>query len=67
MKSILDVKKAEDRKSFLRLSPLERLKTMHNLMLQLIALRGRSEGVTDHEIYRRYLSDNPDTHRRPSR
>ena len=59
MKSIMTKRKEEEQEAFLGLSPLERIKTMHNLLLQIISLKARSEGVSEHEIYRRYLKNNP--------
>jgi hypothetical protein len=59
MKSIMDIKKEEQQRDFLKLSPIERLRTMHDLFLQFVALKARSEKVSEYEIYRRYLKDNP--------
>ena len=59
MNSVMDIVKDEERKEFLKLSPLERMETMHNLMLQFISLKARAEGVSEYEIYTRYLKDNP--------
>ncbi len=58
-KSIMDMRKEEERRDFLRLSPIERLRTMHDRFLQFVALKARGEKVSEHEIYRRYLKDNP--------
>lgn len=55
----MDIAKEEERREFLELSPLERMETMHNLMLQFIALKAQAEGVPDYEIYTRYLKNNP--------
>jgi len=57
--SIMDKRKEEEREDFLKLSPIERLRTMHNLFLQFVALKARGEKVSEYEIYRRYLKDNP--------
>ncbi len=54
----MDIRKEEQR-DFLKRSPVERLRTMHDFFLQFVALKARGEGVTEHEIYRRYLKDNP--------
>jgi hypothetical protein len=59
MKSIMDIKKEEQQRDFLKLSPIERLRTMHDLFLQFVALKARGEKVSEYEIYRRYLKDNP--------
>jgi hypothetical protein len=58
-KSIMDKRKEEEREDFLKLSPIERLRTMHNFFLQFVALKARGEKVSEYEIYRRYLKDNP--------
>jgi hypothetical protein len=67
MKSIMDSIKEEEQKEFLKLSPLERMETMHDIFLQIVALKARSEGVSEHEIYTRYLRDNPRYYKRSSR
>ena len=67
MKSVMDIAKEEERREFLELSPLERMETMHNLMLQFIALKARAEKVSEYEIYTRYLKDNPRHYERPPR
>lgn len=59
MKSIMEIRKDEERKDFLKLSPIERLRTMHDRFLQFVALKARGEKVSEYEIYRRYLKDNP--------
>jgi hypothetical protein len=53
MNSVMDILKEEERKEFLKLSPLERMETMHNLMLQFIFFKARAEGVSEYEIYER--------------
>ncbi len=55
----MDRAKEEERKEFLKLSPLERMETMHDILLQIIAIKARGEGVSEYEIYTRYLKDNP--------
>ena len=67
MKSIMDIVKEEEQKEFLLLSPLERMETMHDIFLQIVALKAKSEGVSEHEIYTRYLRDNPRHYERSSR
>jgi hypothetical protein len=59
MKSIMEIRKDEEQKDFLALSPIERLRTMHDRFLQFVALKARGEKVSEYEIYRRYLKDNP--------
>lgn len=55
MKTIMDMRKEEERKSFLKLSPLERITTMHNRFLEILAIKAKAEGVSEYEIYKRYL------------
>lgn len=45
--------------AFQKLSPLERMEEMHRLLCEVIAIKARAEGVSENEIYRRYLRDNP--------
>jgi hypothetical protein len=67
MKSVMDIAKEEERREFLRLSPLERMETMHNLILQFLSLKARAEGVSEYEIYTRYLKNNPRHYERSAR
>lgn len=62
MKSIMATRKEEEREAFLKLSPLERMKTMHQLLMDIIKLRAKGEGVPEYEIYRRYLRNDPRYH-----
>jgi len=63
----MDIAKEEKRREFLKLSPLERMETMHNFFLQIVALKAKGEKVTEHEIYTRYLRDNPRHYEHTSR
>lgn len=63
----MDRVKEEERKEFLMLSPLERMETMHDIFLQIVALKAKGEKVTEYEIYTRYLRDNPRYYERASR
>ena len=67
MKSIIDIKKAEEKKEFLMLSPLERMEIMHDFFTQMVALKAKGEGVSEYEIYFRYLNNNPRHYERSSR
>lgn len=67
MKSVMDIRKAEEKKQFLKLSPLERIETMHNIVSEIISLRARAESVSEYEIYKRYLKNNPRHYQRASR
>ncbi len=55
----MDIRKEEEQRDFLKLSPIDRLRTMHDLFLQFVALKARGEKVSEYEIYRRYLKNNP--------
>jgi hypothetical protein len=66
-KSIMDTVKEEEQKKFLKLTPLERMRTMHDLFLQFVALKARGEKVSEYEIYRRYLKNNPRHYERTPR
>jgi hypothetical protein len=65
MKSTVDVQ-LEARERFLRLSPMERAVVMHRVIAEVIALRARAEGVSEAEIYQRYLRNNPRHYQRPA-
>lgn len=67
MQAIIGMRKEEERQAFLKLSPLERLRTMHNLFLEIISIKARGEHVSEYEIYRRYLKNNPRHYERPAR
>ena len=59
MKTIMEIRKEYESGKFLMFSSLERIKIMHNLMIEIISIKAKTEGVTEHEIYRRYLNNNP--------
>ena len=63
----MDVAKEEEQIEFLKLSPLERMETMHDFFLQIIASKARAEGISEYEVYLRYLKDNPRHYERPAR
>lgn len=45
------------KEEFLSLSPLQRIKRMNAVFNEIIALKAKTKGVTEYEIYRRYLRD----------
>ena len=51
--------------AFLKLSPVERIEEMHRLLYEAISIRAKAERVSENEIYRRYLRDNPRHYERP--
>ena len=63
----MDMVKEEEQQEFLKRSPLDRMETMHDIFLQIVALKAKSEGVSEYEIYTRYLRDNPRHYERTSR
>lgn len=66
MKSIMDILKQEAQEAFLKRSPLERIETMHGIMMEIINLKAKGEGVTEHEVYKKYLANNPRHYQRPA-
>ena len=67
MKSIMETVKEQQRREFLARSPLERMEIMHGLLQQIFALKAKGEGVSEYEIYIRYLKNNPRHYERSSR
>jgi hypothetical protein len=67
MKSVMDIAKAEEREEFLKLSPLERMETMHDILMQIFALIAKAEGVSEYDVYTRYLKNNPRHYERSPR
>ena len=63
----MDIRKEEERKAFLKLTPIERLRTMHNRFLEILSIKARAEKVSEYEIYRRYLITRDNAYRRFSR
>ncbi|RPJ64367.1 MAG: hypothetical protein EHM23_00620 [Acidobacteria bacterium] len=59
MRSVPDARKEYEQRKFLKLTPLDRMKLMHGIMSEIIGLRARAESVSEHEVYTRYLRDNP--------
>ena len=59
MKSIIDAHKEYELTEFLKLSPLDRMKLMYSIMSEIIAIKTKAEGVSEYEIYRKYLKNNP--------
>lgn len=59
MKSIIDAHKEHELTEFLKHSPLDRMKIMYSIMSEIIAIKAKAEGVSEYEIYRRYLENNP--------
>jgi len=51
----LSGKKDRDRREFLALSPLERIRRMNRVFMDLLSLKAKTTGRTEYEIYRRYV------------
>ena len=58
MKSIIDAHKEYELTEFLKLSALDRMKRMYAIMSEIISIKAKAEGVSEYEIYRRYLKNN---------
>lgn len=43
------------RKEFLALTPLERIRKMNAIFNDIIALKAKTKGVKEYEVYRKYL------------
>lgn len=48
-------KREEMRREFLQLTPLQRICKMNTLFNDMIALKAKTRGVREYEIYRRYV------------
>ena len=45
------------KKEFLSLKPVDRIKRMNVLFNNVIALKAKTKGVTEYEVYRRYIKN----------
>ena len=52
---IVEQLKKEERSSFMKLEPADRVLRMERLLYELLSIKAADEGVTEREIYRRYL------------
>ncbi|NIM82290.1 MAG: hypothetical protein GTO20_26180 [Candidatus Aminicenantes bacterium] len=48
-------KREEMKKEFLALTPLQRIRRMNAVFNDIIALKAKTKGVPEYEIYRSYL------------
>lgn len=55
---IMAQKRQEMAAEFLSLTPMERIRRADALFRQLIALKAKTSGLPEYEIYRRYLKPN---------
>lgn len=53
---IIEQLREEQRKSFARLDPVERILRMEHVLHEMLAVKAAEEGVAVGEIYRRYLA-----------
>ena len=53
--TIMHKKREEMRREFLQLTPLQRICKMNTLFNDMIALKAKTRGVREYEIYRRYV------------
>jgi hypothetical protein len=53
---IINQLKDEERTAFLKLDPVSRVLTMERVLHDMLAAEAAEEGVTDGEIYKRYLA-----------
>ncbi len=54
-KTIMDEKREKMKKEFLSLTPLQRIRRMSTVFNDFIALKAKTKGVSEYEIYRSYL------------
>lgn len=52
---VMEKKREEMKAEFLALSPLQRILKMNKVFNDLISLKAKTMGVSEYEIYRRYL------------
>lgn len=53
--TIMKKKREEMKKEFLALTPLQRIRRMNAVFNDIIALKAKTKGVPEYEIYRSYL------------
>jgi hypothetical protein len=52
---IMEKKRIEMREEFLKLTPLQRIRKSNKVFNDMIALKAKTGGVPEHEVYLRYL------------
>jgi len=55
MQNIMDVKRNEMREEFLKLSPMQRMEKMSQVFNDMIALKAKTLGVPEYEVYLSFL------------
>jgi hypothetical protein len=53
---IINMLKEEERATFLKLEPAARILRMEKVLHEILAAKAEDEGVTEGEIYKRYLA-----------
>ncbi|HLP62113.1 MAG TPA: hypothetical protein VK186_24950 [Candidatus Deferrimicrobium sp.] len=53
----LEKKRKEMKEEFLALTPLQRIRRMNDIFNDIIALKAKTKGVKEYEIYRSYLKN----------
>ncbi|MCK4766701.1 MAG: hypothetical protein KAW12_31200 [Candidatus Aminicenantes bacterium] len=53
--TIMQEKREAIKKEFLQLTPLQRVRRMNAIFNDMIALKAKTKGVPEYEIYRSYL------------
>ncbi len=61
---IMEQKRAEMQVEFLKLTPMERMDKMSALFNEMIAAKARALGVSEYEVYSRYLEIRDQYYRR---
>ncbi len=61
---IMEQKRAEMQAEFLKLTPMERMNKMSALFNDMIAAKARALGVSEYEVYSRYLEIRDQYYRR---
>jgi len=52
---IIEQLKEEERKAFLKLDPVARVLRMEKLLHEVISIKAKEQGVSEGEIYQRYI------------
>ncbi len=61
---IMEDKRIEMQMEFRKLTPLQRIRKMNAIFNDMIALKAKTEGVSEYEIYQGYLDARKQRHER---
>jgi hypothetical protein len=53
--NIMQKKREEMKKEFLSLTPLQRIRQMNAIFNDIIALKAKTKGISEYEVYKEYL------------